>query len=151
MRLSEAALGQRELAPSLETSLEVPLRFGMTDQEQAHAQETRARRPHERHVQSSYSLPGQPADSLWKIQTSGAAKITSKSQRRRAFWRCSIAQSQLPQRLHGGVFSAATDAGLPAPLNYRSSSMNWCSIRAVAPQMRWPLYEKAGTSTWRPW
>jgi len=66
-------------------------------------QDTRARRPQVRQVQSWYCLPGQPADSLWKIQTSGAAKAVSMSQRNRDFSRGSTAQEQPPQRLQGGL------------------------------------------------
>jgi len=117
MCLCDTSHCQRELSAALETPLEISLRFRMADQEQSHSHETLALRPHARHVQSSYCLPGQPADSLWKIQTSGAAKMVSTSQRIRAFWRCSTSQSRLPQRLHGGVFSVATDAGLLGLLN----------------------------------
>ncbi|MGH9202293.1 MAG: hypothetical protein ACRD2A_13780 [Vicinamibacterales bacterium] len=80
-------------------------------------QDTLARWPHLRHVHISNSLPGQPADSLWKIQTSGAAKIVSRVQRSRLFCRGSISQSRFLQRLQGGFSPVATGAALSGSLN----------------------------------
>jgi len=80
-------------------------------------QDTRARWPQFRQVHNSKSLPGQPADSLWKIQTSGAAKIVSIVQRSRLFCRGSIFQSRLLQRLQGGFWPVATGAAVSESLN----------------------------------
>jgi len=62
-------------------------------------------------------LPGQPADSLWKIQTSGAAKIVSRAQRSRPFCLGSTDQSRLPQRLQGGGLVAEAVAVFSGSLN----------------------------------
>ena len=65
-----------------------PLRRGLATARQE--RDTRTERPQRAHVQRSYSLPGQPADSLWKMSTSGTAKIVSIAQRRPDFRRTSI-------------------------------------------------------------
>ncbi len=82
---------------------------------------TRTERPQRSHVQRSYSLPGQPADSLWKISTSGTAKTVSIAQRSCDFWRTSTRQSLTLQRRQGGRFaggirdsSAGVDSGTQA-------------------------------------
>ena len=90
--------------------------------------DTRTERPQRAHVQRSYSLPGQPADSLWKMSTSGTAKIVSIAQRRPDFRRTSIRQSLTLQRLQGGRFrggiwesSAGGESGTQASAPARSA------------------------------
>jgi hypothetical protein len=68
---------------------------------------TRTERPQPAHVQRSYVLPGQPADSDWKISTSGTAKTVSRSQRGVDLRRGSVRQSLAPQRLQGGRLGVA--------------------------------------------
>ena len=114
---------------------------------------TLTRRPQFRQLQSSYSFLGQPPDSLWNTKTSGAAKAVSSSQRSAVLGRISTRHALPPHRLQGGPFSSRRAAPTVADLSkvtYRRSSMSWWSMRAVAPQMRCPSYEKAGTRTSRP-
>ena len=105
-RLPPAEVRQRVLGPALESELEVALGLGMTDKQQTHYAATLTVRPQFAHVQRSYVFFGHPADSLWKIQTSGAANTVSTSHRGVDFSRVSVDQSTSPHLRQGGTLPA---------------------------------------------